>query len=708
MHGAVKVAAACAVTIAGVAESRGDCAKTARELVSRMTLEEKVSQTVSDAPAIPRLGLPAYEWWGEALHGVARAGLATVFPQSIGRAATFDEGLELRVGRAIGTEGRAKYNEFRKKGDTARYCGLTLWSPNVNMFRDPRWGRGQETFGEDPYLTGRMGGAFVRGLQGDDPERLLTAACAKHYLVHSGPEAGRRAFDAKVSAIDLAEYYLPAFKALVTEAKVADVMTSYNRVNGRSATADAGFVDGLLRKDWGHTGYVSSDYGAVEALYDDHRLADSREKTAAAALKAGVDLCAGFDYTNLTAAVRKGLVDEKTLDRRVTKLMEIRARLGILPGQPAHPYDRLGAKDVDTPENRALALECAEKSLVLVKNDGVLPLRREAVDGLYVTGPLAMDEYVLYGNYAGMNSRMSTVLSGLAEVGGAGVKLVFDPGCGLADRGKVSVGSFNFEGKGLDAVIACVGYSAALEGEESDDAGNGNGDRVRFGLPGRQLELLAKLREAAGKRPLVAVVFGGSPIDLNAIGRYADAIVLAWYPGEEGGKAVAKAIFGEVNPAGRLPFTVPASYDDLPPIRDYSLEGRTYRYATKTPQYPFGFGLSYTKFAYSDLRVERTADGVKASVEVRNAGDRDGDEVVQLYLRSPKGSSDRRLHRLAGFVRVTLAAGESRKVEFTLGRNRFFAFDDDGREFLPKGATTVFVGGGQPGFAETLSGEVNW
>lgn len=668
-------------------------------LVAKMTLEEKVSQMIDESVAIPRLGIPAYPWWNEGLHGVARAGLATVFPQSIGRAATFDAALEKRIGRATGIETRAKFNLFRKKGFADRYCGLTLWSPNVNMFRDPRWGRGQETFGEDPYLSGVMGGEFVKGLQGDDPDELLTAACAKHYLVHSGPEPGRRSFNAVVTARDMHEYYLPAFRRLVTDAKVADVMTSYNRVNGKSATACHEYVNGILRRDWGHDGYVSSDYGAVEALFDDHKLAPTRAETAAAAVKSGVDLCAGFDYTNLVEAVRRKLVTEAVIDESVKRLFKIRARLRILPGQKS-AYDSLGAAAVDTPQHRDLALECAEKSIVMLENRrNVLPLDRNKINFVTMAGPLVSDEVVLYGNYNGFHSRVSTMIGGMCEIAGPGVKVSFDQGCDLTGPRRPSAEGLRFDGANADVIVACVGYSPTLEGEESDLAGNGNGDRVKFSLPGRQMEYLKRVYELAAGRPVITVVFGGSPIDCREIAKYSDAVLLAWYPGQEGGKAVARVIFGDVNPSGRLPFTIPESYAVLPDLKDYSLAGRTYLYATRPVQYPFGYGLSYSKFSYSDCKAE----GRKVSVTVRNDSKIKGDEVVQFYVKAPASAKDRRLHRLAGFTRVTLGPGKSKRVTFEIEERELAVYREDGSSFIPAEASTVFVGGGQPGFAPVVS-----
>ena len=677
----------------------------ADRLISQMTLEEKVSQTMDDSPAIARLGIPAYAWWNEGLHGVARAGLATVFPQSIGRAASFDADLERRIGRAVGIEARAKFNLFRKKGFVDRYCGLTIWSPNVNMFRDPRWGRGQETFGEDPFLSGTLGCAFVKGLQGDDPNRLLTAACAKHFLVHSGPEPGRRIFNAVAAIRDLNEYYLPAFRQLVSDAKVADVMTSYNRINGVPATASKEFIEGLLRQNWGHDGYVSSDFGAVEALFDDHRYATSRVETVAAAMNAGVDLCAGRDYTNLVEAVRRGLVSEARLNESVRRLFEIRARLGILPGQKS-AYDSLGAESVAASAHRALALESAEKSIVLLENRrNVLPLRKEEIRFIMIGGPLSTDETVLMGNYHGYSSRMMTVVGGVCEVAGAGVKVCHDAeGCELTGIRNPSVGTVAFEGKKADVVIACVGYSPALEGEEADLAGNGNGDRVKFSLPGRQLEYLKSLRSVCGDRPLIAVVFGGSPINCREIAESVDAVLLAWYPGEEGGRAIARVLFGECNPSGCLPFTIPDSYEVLPDIRDYSLPGRTYLYNKHIPQYPFGYGLSYSSFSYSDGKVA----GREVSVRVRNDSTRAGDEIVQLYVRSPSGAGDRRVCRLAGFRRVSLAAGESTRVSFMIPDDALLVFREDGTSFIPQEPSIIFLGGGQPGVASGVSLALPW
>ena len=661
----------------------------ARELVAKMTLEEKISQTCNRSPAIPRLGIPACDWWNEALHGVARSGIATVFPQTIGRAATFDSRLEHEVGAVIGTEARAKANAFARRGIRCRYACPMLLSPTVNLFRDPRWGRGQETFGEDPFLAGRMGVAFVRGIQGDDPEHLRATACAKHFAVHSGPEQTRRTFDARVSMRDMMEYYLEPFRALVVDGRVASVMSSYNAINGVPATMNRWLLTDLLRGEWGFRGYTITDSDGIWHLANTRGIASELE-CAALAAEAGLDIEIGTCWTNLLAAVRGGRIAESVIDDKVVRAMTMRIRLGL--GGGSSPYDSLGAGDVDTLANRALALRCAEKSLVLVKNDrGVLPLDRRKLRRICVTGLRALDEVALYGNYYGIASHAVPVLSGVAKSAGVEVQ-VNDIECSDdADHP-------------LDAVVVCIGLTAEMEGEQGSP--NAKSDRAGTALPESDIALLRNIRKTVGALPVVAVVFGGSPLDLGLVAKQCDAILFAWYPGEEGGTAVANALFGDVNPGGRLPVTFPGSDVDLPPMSDYSLEGRTYLYARSRPQYPFGYGLSYTRFAYSNLRTERTDSGVKVTVSVKNAGTRDGDEVVQLYVRAPAAAGDRRLHHLEGFSRVSFAAGESRDVSFVLDRSQFSVFGEDGRRITPDGEFTIFVGGCQPGFADVVQASV--
>ena len=661
---------------AAMAAGADEAEARARALVAQMTLEEKVAQSSMTAPAIPRLGVPAYDWWNEALHGVARSGLSTVFPQTIGRAAAFDAPLERAVGRAIGIEARAKYNILSKKGVRGRYDGLTLWSPNVNLFRDPRWGRGQETFGEDPFLTGELAVAFVRGVQGEG-RHLLAAACAKHWCVHSGPEEGRRAFDARVSDEDLRDFYLQAFERLVKEAKVEAVMSAYNAVNGEPVSASAKYLGGLLRGTWGFDGHIVSDVGAVEAVYENQRFVPDSTNAVALCWKAGLDLCSSWCGDALLPAVREGKLDEKTLDAAVTRLMRARYRLGILGGEKTE-WDGLGEKDVHCAAHVALAERSAAESLVLLKNNGVLPFDRAKLGTLGVVGPMVHEVAALIGNYNGYASAYSTLSAGIVEQAGAGVHVYCDRICpvtGGADRYDLA-----FAFGTCEAVVVGIGYTADLEGEEGDVAGAGNGDRVKYGLPGNQLAIVKAAKQLGV--PVVSVVFGGSPVDLSEVAALSDAVLLAWYPGERGGAAIGKALFGDYNPAGRLPVTFPRSYDDLPPFADYSLAGRTYRYATKAPLYPFGYGLSYTTFAYADAEA---ADG-SASVSVTNTGRRDGDEVVQVYARTP-GARER--HRLVGFCREHLKAGERRTVRVVLRDAR-------------KG-DTLFIGGGQPGFAETVS-----
>lgn len=679
----------------------------ARDLVSQMTLEEKASQMLHKAPAIPRLGIPSYTWWNEALHGVARAGLATVFPQAIARAATFDPELERRVGDAVSTEGRAKFNLFQKRGNHAIYAGLTFWSPNVNMFRDPRWGRGHETFGEDPYLSGRMGSAYVEGLQGDDPTYLKAAACAKHFAVHSGPEAERHMFDARVGERDLREYYLPAFEMLVKEAKVEAVMSAYNRTNGEPCSANATLLTKILREEWGFAGHVVSDCWAIEDILNGHKAVGSPKEAAAVAVKAGCDLCCGGFYAHLVEAVRTGLIPESELDKHVVRLFTTRMRLGLFDPPGSTPWDSLGEESVANPEHHALALRDAEESIVLLKNNGILPFDRDTTRFLGVGGPLALDELALLGNYYGLAGQLTSCLAGIVRAAGPGVQIVYGPGAALTDDLPIpdwSWGQINDLSASTETpppVIACVGLSPILEGEEGETIPPYVGDRKALALPNCQLKFLKALKEKG--HPIVAVVFGGSPQDLSWLAENCDAILLAWYPGEAGGEAVGRVLFGQCNPSGRLPVTFPASVDALPPFRDYAMKGRTYRYSDLEPQYPFGFGLSYTTFEYGALELSQDAKGVvAATVSVRNTGDRAGDEVVQAYVAPPKGADTQLRVRLAGFQRVSLQPGEEVRVTLRLDPSAFRLMREDGTVYIPEEAFTVSVGGGQPGYAQTL------
>ncbi len=664
---------------------RTECERRAAALVEKMTGEERVAQLMMDSPAIERLDIPRYHWWNEALHGVARAGLATVFPQSIGLGATFDARLMRRVGDVVSTEARAKHNLFVAQGRRGIYQGLTLWSPNVNMFRDPRWGRGQETFGEDPFLSGAMGEAYVRGLQGDDPRYLKTAACAKHFAVHSGPEALRHGFDARASARDLNEYYLPAFRRLVTDARVESVMGAYSALNGTPCCANRWLLTDLLRGTWGFRGHVVSDVGAVQDISEGHRYITNRVASCRAAIAAGLDLCTDDTYESLREALKDGTLPPEELAPPLVRLYTSRLLLGLLDPRGSTPWDGLGAKDVATPENRALALEAAEKSIVLVANNGILPLDVKTTDRIGVVGPRANDGVALQGNYCGFTDAAVTVLSGIVGEAGSGMSVWGRPE----------------DAESGDVLVVCLGITAEDEGEQGCVVG-GSSDRTRYQLPEGQLEQLRKWRKA-GKR-IVSVVFGGSPFDLKEVCALSDAVMLCWYPGEQGGRAVAKIIFGKANPSGRLPMTFPDSYDDLPKFEDYSLTGRTYLYATRKPAYPFGYGLSYTTFGYDGLEVSQPDGRIQVSVRVTNTGRMAGEEVVQLYVRAPEGSGDRRIHHLEGFDRVSLNPGESRVVTFELERSSFAVFGEDGAARLPSGRSEIFVGGGQPGFAPCVKG----
>ncbi|NLL84642.1 MAG: glycoside hydrolase family 3 protein [Lentisphaerae bacterium] len=669
-------------------------------LVSNMTLREKIAQMLHSAPPIPRLGIGAYTWWNECLHGVGRSGLATVFPQSIGRAATFDEKLEKRLATAISDEARAKYNLYRAKGYSGMYSGLTFWSPNINIFRDPRWGRGQETFGEDPYLTARMGVAFVKGLQGDDKRYLKAAACAKHYAVHSGPEGERHTFDSVVNGRDLRETYLPAFEALVREGGVEAIMTAYNRVNGEPCSASELLLDKILRQEWGFKGHVVSDCGAVEDIHEHHKLAETTAEAAAMAVKAGCDLCCGEIYKNLLAAVKQGLIDEATITTSVERLFTTRMKLGMFDPEGDVPWSGLGAAAIGSAAHRALALECAEKSVVLLKNNGILPLSHERVKSIGVCGPLAQDVSVLMGNYNGFPAEATTYLSGIVKVGGEGMHVLFMKGCETIGGGPVTEGGLAWCFGACDVIIACVGNTAELEGEEGDaynaDAG---GDRRRIGLPGNQQELLEAVCRQG--KPVIAVVSGGSAIDLSWAHENCAAVLMAWYPGEAGGEAVARILFGETSPSGRLPVTFPRSVDDLPHFHDYSMKNRTYRYAEKEPLYHFGYGLSYTKFAYSNLKLSSktvwAGDGVELTVDVKNSGKVAGEEVVQLYVSAPRiaGLVQPR-HQLAAFTRVKLRSGASKTVKFKLDPWQLASYTEEGLQVIEPGVYRVAVGGGEP------------
>jgi beta-glucosidase len=803
------------------------------DLVSRMTLEEKVLQMQNAAPAVERLGIPQYEWWNEALHGVARAGYATVFPQAIGLAATWDTELMYQVADVISTEARAKHHEAARNNQRGRYYGLTFWSPNINIFRDPRWGRGQETYGEDPYLTARLGVEFVKGLQGNDPRYFKVIATPKHYAVHSGPEPERHSFDAIAYERDLRETYLPAFRATIVEGKAYSVMCAYNRTNGEPCCSSKKLFD-ILRREWGFDGYVVSDCGAIRDIWEYHKFVKTEPEASALAVRAGTDLTCGNEYVKLLDAVKQGLITEAEIDTALKRLMTARFRLGMFDPPEKVAYARIPFSQNDTPEHRQLALQTARESIVLLKNaNNTLPLKKD-LKSIAVIGPNADAPEVLWGNYYGRPSRLITPLAGIKAAVSPNTKVTYALGSSLAGESVVPVPAsalspglkaeyfnneelrgptatvrtderINFDwgrykptpelnennfsvrwtgkltpaesgnytlgftaddgarvfldnqllveawernpnktvtkeirleggrsydlrmeyrqnnreasarlvwsyprlverqieeavnaSKEADASVLVLGISAGLEGEEMtvNVEGFRGGDRTDLSLPKSQ-EALLKAVVATGK-PVVVVLLSGSALAVNWANDNAPAILHAWYPGGEGGAAIADVLFGDYNPGGRLPVTFYKSVDQLPPFTDYSMAGRTYRYFKGDPLYPFGFGLSYTNFDYSNLKFSarsvKTGEPIKVSVDVKNTGARDGDEVVQLYLTDVAASAPVPIRALVGFDRISLKAGSKQTVTFTITPRQMSMIDDRGKRVIEPGEFLLRVG----------------
>ena len=679
----------------------------AKDLVSRMTLEEKVTQMVYISPAIPRLGVPAYNWWSEALHGVARAGVATVFPQAIGLAATFDEKLIFDVAEVISIEGRAKFHEFQRKGDHGIYKGLTFWSPNVNIFRDPRWGRGQETFGEDPYLTGRLGVSFIKGLQGQDKKYLRAAACAKHFAVHSGPESERHSFDAVVSPKDLRETYLPAFKECVKEANVEAVMGAYNRVNGEPCCGSNMLLKETLRQEWGFTGHVVSDCWAIKDFHENHRVTSSAPESVALALNNGCDLNCGNMYLNLLIAYQEGLVTEEAINTAVTRLMLTRMKLGLFDTAENVPYTNIGFHQNDCQEHREFALEVSKKTLVLLKNENnLLPLDRNTISSIAVIGPNANSREALTGNYCGTASNYITVLEGIREAVGNDTMVSYAQGCHLYRDKAENLGEARDRfaeavstAERADIVVMCMGLDASIEGEEGDVSNEyASGDKLGLNLPGLQQELLEVIYQTG--KPIILVLLAGSALAVTWAAEKIPAIIQAWYPGAEGGKALASAIFGEYSPVGKLPITFYRTTEELPEFTDYSMKNRTYRYMTKEALYPFGYGLGYTTFAYRQLQLNRTqisvGENVQGSVLVKNTGNFASDETVQLYIKDVKASVEVPIWALQGIQKVHLLPGTEQEVFFTLTPRQLALINEEGNCILEPGAFEIYVGGCQP------------
>jgi len=686
-----------------------------KELISQMTIEEKVSQLSHSSAAVPRLGIPAYNWWNECLHGVARAGIATVFPQAIAMAAVFDDALVGQIADAISDEARAKHNEAIKQGNRGQYWGLSFWTPNINIFRDPRWGRGQETYGEDPYLTSQIGLAFMRGLQGEDPENLKLAACAKHFAVHSGPEKERHTFNAIPTKKDLFETYLPAFKALV-EAGVESVMGAYNRTLDEVCCASNFLLEDILRGRWGFKGHVVSDCWAIRDFHEYHKITNAPEESAALALNAGCDLNCGCTYPFLNVAYKKGLVTEETINTALERVMRTRFKLGMFDPPNKSRWGKLDRKIINCEKHRKLALKAAHKSIVLLKNDdNLLPLD-SSPKTIVVTGPAAANTHALLGNYYGISSRFVTILEGVGEKvkDKFGVNLEYRQGCMMYSENSKSLAIYG-EANVADIVIAVMGLDGAIEGEEGDAiASDSNGDRETIELPIWQLNYLRKIRDAGKK--IILVLTGGSSIAFPE--NIADAVIFAWYSGESGGQAVADIIFGDVVPSGKLPLTFPASTAQLPPYENYSMKGRTYRYMTEKPLYPFGFGLSYTSFRFDSIALSLNTGSVpknqalspaevsagdlagggtvKITVTVTNTGKFDADEVVQLYISKENRGENDPIASLRGFRRVFIPAGKSKTVDFGLKSADFETVSEDGEYQLLPGTYIVTAADAAP------------
>ncbi|MCI9203949.1 MAG: glycoside hydrolase family 3 protein, partial [Lachnospiraceae bacterium] len=677
----------------------------AAALVAKMTLEEKVSQTLYNAPAIERLGISAYNWWNEALHGVARAGTATVFPQAIGVAASFDEELVGKMAEVIATEARAKYNVQKKAEDRDIYKGLTFWSPNVNIFRDPRWGRGQETYGEDPYLSGRLGVRFVKGLQEEKEGFIKAAACAKHFAVHSGPEKQRHSFDARVSRQDLYETYLPAFKACVQEAGVEAVMGAYNRTNGEPCCGSKTLLIDILRKEWGFEGHVVSDCWAINDFHAHHKITKTPLESAAMAMNNGCDVNCGCMFPNLWDAVKGGYVEEARLDEAVTNLMECRMKLGMFEEEGTVPFDVIGYEQVDTAENKSLNLEISRKSLVLLKNqDNLLPLDLTGIKSIGVIGPNADSRKALVGNYEGTASRYVTVLEGIEDYVGERARVYYSEGCHLYQDRTSNLAQENdrmSEVKAVcsvsDVIVAVLGLDSSVEGEEGDTGNEfASGDKLDLKFPGLQSEILRAAYESG--KPVILVSMTGSAMELDWEDSHIPAIIQAWYPGAAGGRAVAELIFGAYSPEGKLPVTFYRTTQELPDFTDYAMKDRTYRYMKQEALYPFGFGLSYTSFEMKGTEADSDRVTAKGEVTIRtsikNTGVMESGETIQVYVKALREGTPNA--QLKGLKKVHLQPGEEKQVEITLKSQAFGLYNVEGEFLVEKGEYAVYVGMQQP------------
>ena len=672
------------------------------DLIKQLTLEEKVSQLQYNSVAIERLNIPEYNWWNEALHGVARNGRATVFPQAIGLAATFDKHLMYEIGNAISDEARAKFNIASKQGNRGIYAGLSFWSPNVNIFRDPRWGRGQETYGEDPYLSGLLGGTYVRAMQGKNKKYLKTATCAKHFAVHSGPEGERHSFNVSPSKKDLYETYFPAFEALVKNARVEAIMCAYNALYDEPCCGSTFLLKDKLRDEMGFKGHIVSDCWALHDFYDGHNVVKTPVDAAVMAAKAGVNVNCGDTYPYLIEAVKKKKISEEEIDEILKPLLTTRFKLGLLDPPGSNPYDTIPETVIRSPKHTDIALRAAQKSIVMLKNDNVLPLKKD-IKSVYVLGPHAASVDVLLGNYYGVSDNMVTILEGITGKVSAGTSINYKQGILAYQENINPIDWTTGEAHDSEAIIVVAGISRLMEGEEGEAlASPHKGDRLKdIRLPQNQINYLKKLR-SKGDKPIILVVTGGSPIAMPEVYDLVDAILFAWYPGEQGGNAVADIIFGKVSPSGRLPLTFPYSVEQLPPYDDYSMENRTYKFMKEKPQFPFGFGLSYTSFDYERIElyedVEKVGNSIHVSAKVRNKGRVAGNEVAQMYVRR-LDENDRPVSPfvLAGVYHIYLDPNAAQQVFFRVDKEQVYHVTEDGkREVLP-GKYEIFVGSCSPG-----------
>tara|TARA_R110002033_G_C3897451_1_gene240029 strand:+ start:9016 stop:11214 length:2199 start_codon:yes stop_codon:yes gene_type:complete len=671
-------------------------------LLNCLTVEEKISQLLNSSSAVDRLNIKSYNWWNEALHGVARGPKATIFPQAIGMAATFDTKLIHNVGDIISEEARAINNYLLKQNkESLQYLGLTFWSPNVNIFRDPRWGRGQETYGEDPFLSGQIGAAFINGMQGNDSKYLKTAACAKHYAVHSGPEALRHSFNAVVNQQDLHETYLPAFKACV-DAGVEAVMCAYNRTNGEACCGSPTLLQDILRKDWGFDGHIVSDCRAIRNFHKFHGVTKSPEESAALALLSGTNLNCGKTYNELGNALKKGLITEVDIDQGLRPLLKTKFKLGMFDKPEDNPYSSIGLEVIRSKEHIKLSREVAQKSIVLLKNNDVLPLKKD-LEQIYISGPLAVDVRTLLGNYHGMGENLVTLLEGITAKVSPLTKVQYRSGAMINQANINDQDSYTGLARSSDATIIGLGLTIVMEGEEHEAIGSpSKGDNITMQLPESQLQLLRDMRnKQKHDKPIIAVIFAGCPLDLSEVSELADAIIYAWYPGEQGGNAIADILFGDVSPSGKLPITFPKNKEQLPAYEDYNMAGRTYKYMTKEPLYPFGYGLGYSTLSITNLTMNskdiEKGKSYQISSSITNTGDSKLDDVIQLYISLKDNNENVPLSSLKDFKRISLKPGESKSLDFVLGEDAFNFINTKGESKRHNGKAEIIIGNSSPG-----------